>query len=191
MAFTRKPKLLDAGGLWEYSLKLLGVRAQSSGELRLKLERRAERKADVPGVLSRLRDAGYLNDARFAEGFATSRLENEGFGKYRVLADLRKRQVAPKLAERAVNDLYAETDEVQLAEEFLRRKYRNRVGDGQLYEEPKELAAAYRRMRRAGFSAGTSISVLKRVAKDPEVLDAIEQAPESEEGEGEERGYGE
>jgi regulatory protein len=191
MAFTRKPKLLDAEGLWSHSLKLLGGRAQSSGELRVKLERRAERKSDVPGVLTRLRDAGYLNDARFAEGFATSRLENEGFGKHRVLADLRKRQVAPNMAEHAVNELYAETDEVQLAEEFLRRKYRNRAGDAPLFAEPKELAAAYRRMRRAGFSAGTSIQVLKRVAKDPEALEAIEQAPDNEEGEGEERGHGE
>ena len=39
----RKPRHLDAEGLWNYALRALGGRAHSSGEMREKLGRRAER----------------------------------------------------------------------------------------------------------------------------------------------------
>ena len=65
-----KRKRLDAEGLWQYALKTLGSRAQSTGELREKLRQRAETASDVDEALSRLKDLGYLNDQRFAEGFA-------------------------------------------------------------------------------------------------------------------------
>jgi tripartite-type tricarboxylate transporter receptor subunit TctC len=53
----------------------------------------------VDAVLAKLKDAKYLDDQRFAENYAAARLENEGFGKMRVLRDLRQHRVAPKLAE--------------------------------------------------------------------------------------------
>ena len=92
----RKIRRLDAEALWGYALKTLGGRAHSSGELREKLRRRAEREGDVDDVLRRLKDSGYLNDQRFAEGFAGARLTNEKFGKTRVIQDLRQRRVAPR-----------------------------------------------------------------------------------------------
>ena len=70
----RKIRLLDAEALWGYALKVLGGRAYSSGELREKLRRRAARSGDVDDILARLKDHGYLDDRRFAEGFAASRL---------------------------------------------------------------------------------------------------------------------
>jgi len=66
----RKIRLLNAGALWDYALKVLGGRAYSAGELREKLRRRAERAGDVDDILARLKDHKYLDDQRFAEGFA-------------------------------------------------------------------------------------------------------------------------
>src|ERR1035437_345939 len=91
----RKPRHLDAEGLWNYALRALGGRAHSTGEKREELARRAERAQDVETVLARLKDSQYLDDRRFAEGYATARLSNERFGKTRVLQDLRHRGVAP------------------------------------------------------------------------------------------------
>src|SRR5215218_10175713 len=99
MLGSRTPKKLDAEGLWAYSLKLLGGRAQSVGEVRQKLMRRAENEPDVDLTLAKLREYGYLNDTRFAESYATWRKDNEGFGKMRVLRDLQQRRVAPKVAD--------------------------------------------------------------------------------------------
>jgi regulatory protein len=122
-----------------------------------------------------------LDDRRFAESYAAARLENQGLGKMRVLRDLRQRRVAPKLAEQVTEQTYEKTNETELIEQFLKRKYRGKKL-GVFLAEEKNLAAAYRRLRYAGFSAGASIRVLKRYASQPEVLDTLE-SDESETGE--------
>lgn len=177
---TREPRRLDAGRLWDYALKSLAGRAHSIGELREKLRRRAERAADIEDVLARLKDSGYLNDPRFAEAFASARLSNEKFGRTRVLQDLRRRRVAPALAERTVRQVYQEVNEEALIEDWVRRKYRLAQREG-LFQEDKDLAAAYRRLLRAGFRTGDIVRALKRFAKDPDLLDSFEPPEETEE----------
>jgi hypothetical protein len=86
----REPRRLDADALWQYALKILAGRAHSAGEMREKLRRRAERAGDVDEALSRLKDLGYLDDRRFAEGFAAARLAGDGLGRTRVTQDLRR-----------------------------------------------------------------------------------------------------
>ena len=178
----RQPQPLDREKLLNVALRALGGRAHSAGELRDKLRRRAQNNEDVDAVLAKLKEAGYLNDQRFAENYASARLQNQGLGKMRVLRDLRQRRVAPKLAEQVTDKTYEQTDEANLIEEFLRRKFRGKDLRAYLSEE-KNLAGAFRRLRYAGFSAGQSIRVLKRFASQPEVLDALE-GEESEEREG-------
>src|SRR5215469_6950590 len=175
---SKKPRLLDAGRLWDYALKSLAGRAHSTGELREKLRRRADKAGDVDDVLARLKEHGYLDDRRFAEGFAAARLSSERFGRTRVLQDLRQRRVAPALAERTVKQVYQEVNEVELIEDWIRRKYRAVPREG-LFQEDKDLAAAYRRLRRAGFRSGDILRVLKRFAKNPELLEEWEP-PEEE-----------
>ncbi len=154
----------------EYALRLLGGRACSTGELRQKLRRKAENPDDIEGVVARLKELGYLNDKRFADAYATARLENQGFGKMRVLRDLRQRRVAPGVAEQAVQHVFEDTDEIKLIEEFLRRKF-PRDDLARTLADEKKLAAAYRRLRYAGFGAGNSIRVLKRYAAKAEELE--------------------
>jgi regulatory protein len=168
----RKSQLLDAAGLLSYALRLLGGRAHSSGEIREKLRRRAEAPADTDAVLAKLKDAGYLDDQRFAENYAAARLENQGLGQSRVLRDLRQRRVAPQLAEQVTSKTYEGKDEVDLIEQFLQRKYRGKEL-GPFLSEEKNLASAFRRLRYAGFSSGASIRVLKRYANQDEALDAL------------------
>jgi regulatory protein len=176
----RKPRQLDREGLWNYALRALGGRAHSTGEMREKLRRRAVRMEDVDETLSRLKDSGYLDDRRFAEGFATSRLSNDRFGRTRVLQDLRGRRVAPGLAEKTVGEVYRDVDESALIEEWVRRKYRLAPREG-LFQEDKDLASAYRRLLRAGFRSGEILRVLKRFARNPELLDSFEPPVEMDE----------
>jgi len=173
-----RSRRLDAAALWEYALKLLTGRAHSAGELREKLRRRAERAEDVDGVLSRLKQSGYLDDKRYAESYAALRLSGEKFGRTRVIRDLRQHRVAPALAERTVEKVYRDVDEEALIEEWIRRKYRTAAREG-LFAERKDLGAAYRRLTRAGFRSGEILKVLKRFAKNPDLLDGFEP-PEEE-----------
>ena len=169
----RKPKLLNLGELLNLAVRALGGRALSTGELREKLRRRAERPEDVEAVLGKLKDLGYLNDRRFAENYAAARLENQGLGKMRVLRDLRQRRVAGQLAEQVTEQTFEKTDEIELIEKFLERKYRGKQLRTFLKEE-KNLAGAFRRLRYAGFSAGASIRVLKRYASQADELESLE-----------------
>ena len=152
----RGPRRLGAEALWKFALTALGARAHSIGELREKLGRRAQRAGDVDSILSRLKQSGYLNDRSYAESYSAARLENQGLGKIRVLRDLRRRRVAPPVAERAVEAAYRGSDEIKLIEDFVRRKYRKARPEAFL-ADPRDLAAAYRRLLRAGFGPANVI----------------------------------
>jgi regulatory protein len=173
----RTRPLLNASALWDYALKVLGGRAHSSGELREKLRRKAEHASDIDPTIARLKEYGYLNDRKFAENFAAARLENEGLGKTRVLADLSRRRVAPAVAQQTVGKVYQEVDEQALAEDFVRRKFRMASKES-LFQGEKEMASAYRRLMRAGFRSSTVVTVLKKFARNPDLLDAFEPPEE-------------
>ncbi len=165
-----RPRLLDAAALLTYAMKALAARALSTSEVRTKLERRAETHSDVETVMAKLGEFGFLNDGKFAEHFAQVRKDSQGFGKMRVLNDLRTRRVPSDLAGDAVALAFSGTEEVDLVKAFLERKYRNT--DLQAYlQDPKHLQSAFRRLRYAGFGAGPSITVLKRFAAAAEELE--------------------
>jgi len=174
----RKRTRLDRDALWQYALRVLAGRAHSSGELREKLRNKAENAADIDPTISRLKEYGYLDDRRFAEGFASARLENEGMGKTRVLADLARRRVAPAVAQQTVGKVYQEVNEEALAEEFVRRKF-HMASRESLFQDEKQMAAAYRRLVRAGFRSGVAITVLKKFARNPDLLDGFEPPEEA------------
>jgi len=74
-----------------------------------------------------------------------------------------------------VERTYCETDETEMIQAFLERKYRN-TSLPKFLADDKNLAAAFRRLRYAGFSAGNSIRVLRRHARNEEALDSLESS---------------
>jgi regulatory protein len=158
-----------------YAARALSARAYSISELKTRLKQRAARQEDVEPVLSRLKQAGVVNDRRFAGSFADWRRENQGMGKTRVLRDLMARRVAPAVAKEAVDAAFEGVDEIGMIEAFLKRKCRGK-NLGALLQEQKELASAFRKLRGAGFSTGNSIRVLKRYAADAERLEEMDDS---------------
>jgi regulatory protein len=173
------PKLAEAE-LFEYSVRYLARFACSSEELKAKLRLRAAKPEDIDGVIARLKDVGYLNDRKFAEGFASNRAENDGFGRMRVLSDLRSRRVAPATAEKVVADIFEGKEEADLIDAFIDRRMPS-LKARDLIEDRRDLAKAYRRLRRAGFSSGGVMSALKRRAARPEEIEEpLEESLEEE-----------
>jgi regulatory protein len=123
--------------------------------------------------MKKLEEYGLVDDKRFAESFAVSRLGSQGHGAGRVLRDLRQRNVAPPAAEAAIKQVYGEVDEAELASRYLERKFRSKDLPVFLKEE-KNLASAYRRLRTAGFSSNVTIKVLKQFANRAEELETLE-----------------
>jgi len=177
MAF-RTPKPLDIEGLMNYAAKALSVRGYTVSELKTRLKKRAARVEDIDVVLGRLKDAGVVNDRRFAGSFAEWRRESQGLGKTRVMRDLMARRVAPAVAKEAVDAAFEGIDEIPMIEAFLKRKYRGK-NLGTLLQEQKELASAFRKLRGAGFSTGNSIRVLKRYAAEADQLEEIEDVEQA------------
>ena len=137
---------------------------------------RAANPADADATIDRLKDIGYLDDQRFAEGYAAARVENEGFGRMRVLTDLRARRVSGDLAEKAVQQALGGRSEAELIDAFIERRMHSVAAGGPI-EDEKKLASAYRKLRRAGFTSGPILAALKRIAARPE---ALEEPPEEE-----------
>jgi regulatory protein len=179
MASRAKPKKLDSNGLWEYALRALGQRAHSAGEIRQKLARRAEIVADVTATMAKLREYGLADDQKYSETFAASRLQNQGFGRFRVFRELRSKRVSEEIAKKAVEKTFSGTEEISLIEEFLARKLRGK-NMAEFLADEKNLASVYRRLRTAGFTSSNTLSVLKRYASSVEDWPEEPQEPEEE-----------
>lgn len=176
MAARKGPRKLATEELFEYAVKCLGTRGYSTGDLRSKLTLRAARPSDVGATIDRLKDIGYLNDDRFAENFAQARVENDGFGRMRLLSDLRARRVSGEIAERAVEQALGGRSEAELIDSWIERRMPS-VATGAPIEDDRKLASAYRRLRRAGFTSSAILAALKRFSSRPEML---EEPPEEE-----------
>jgi regulatory protein len=169
-----KPKKLAAEQLWEFALRTLDRRAYAARELRRKLSLRAETRSALDEVMKKLEEYKLLDDARFAESFAVSRLEGQGYGAQRVLRDLRARSVEGKVAGDAIQRVYGEVEETELAAQFLKRKYRSK-NLREFLKEEKNLASAYRRLRTGGFSTAASLKALKQYTQRAEELEGFEE----------------
>lgn len=164
----RTVKKLDGEELFQYAVSLLAGRAQSAGEVRAKLGRKAADTSDIEPAMTRLRECGFLDDSKFAEGFATAR--RGSFGANRVMRDLRQRRVSSKVAEKAVGEAFQDVDETEAISAWLQRKLRGKNIAEYLSEE-KNLASVYRKLVYAGFRPGAAIRVLKRYASRADELD--------------------
>ncbi len=164
---------LGEAELKDYALRLLAGRALTVAQLKERLRRRAAEPASVEGIVAQLKEYGALDDRRFAETFSSSRAASGQFGRRRVLAELAKRKVAAKVAEKAVREAFQGLDEEQLVRAWLERKYRNQ-DLAALLAEPAKLAGVYRRLRHAGFSSGAAIRVLRRFSEQAEQLEGLE-----------------
>ena len=73
-------------------------------------------------------------------------------------------------AEKAIEKVFAGTDELALAEEYVARKFRNRDLKEYL-ADPNHLASAYRKLRYAGFSSTVTVRVLRRYSERAEEIE--------------------
>ena len=108
---------------FEAGLSALRVKERTTAELAALLERRGYRAQDVADALSRLAEAGELDDARFARRYAEDKRELRGWGPERIRAALEARGVPSALGEAA---LEADTHEAQVgrARELLEARAR-------------------------------------------------------------------
>jgi regulatory protein len=178
MAFGRPRKVFTEEELYEYAVGALARRMRSVAELKRLLRNKVEAGTEfgqtlVELIIVRLKNQGYLNDARYAAAYSSFRRDNEKFGRMRVVTDLKAKGVHGDVIEKAVSAAYEEVDEEKLARAYLRRKRLQKPAD------QKQAARVFRQLMRAGFQLKTVFAILKKWDVADETLTALEsESPE-------------
>jgi regulatory protein len=173
MPFARPRKTDSEDALYEYAVGALARRMRSVAELKRLLRPRVDAETEygktlVELVIRRLKDQGYVNDAKYAAAFSSFRRDNEKFGRRRVITDLKAKGVHGEVIDKAVNSVFDEVNEEKQAREYLHRKRLQKP------ENQKDTARIFRQLARAGFGAKTIFALLKKWDVDDETLTALE-----------------
>jgi regulatory protein len=107
---------------FDRALEYLGSRLHSTSELRKKLMRREYGDAVVDAVLEDLERLGYLDDERFAKTRALSAAQHKHHGRRRAFLELIKSGVKGDVADRALEDVYAEHDSTAVARQLAQKQ---------------------------------------------------------------------
>jgi regulatory protein len=126
---------------------LLGRRAYSRGELRVKLAP-AGNPDEIEEVLTHLQDVGLLNDAEYAYNFASRRISEMAWGDVKVYHSLVRRHVSSHLVEAAIRRVHQEVSE----ELVLRRYLEKKACRGEMPSDRKGIRKLIVHLRSRGFS---------------------------------------
>jgi len=123
---ARAAQLREAGEVvatYDRALNLLAFRARSSRELSRRLKEKGASAECIEQVITKLRDAGLVDDADFARQVARSKVSG-GASKRRVQQELFKRGVERDVADEAVSEVLADenVDMVAVAERVARKR---------------------------------------------------------------------
>src|SRR2546423_155544 len=179
MGFRSSKKIYSEEDLYTYAIGALGRRMRSTAELKRLLRQRVEADTEygqtlVELIIRRLKDSGYLNDARYAAAYSSFRRDNEKFGRRRVITDLKVKGVHRDVIEKAIAETYSGVDETAQARAFLKRKRLNKPANN------RETARIFRALVRAGFRQGIAIEILKNWNVEEEVLTALQEEEEQD-----------
>ena len=135
--------------VFQRAAKLLAGKPRSVAELRERLlVGRGATKANVDEVIARLREYGYLDDARFAQSYASLRVRERPIGRRRLERDLWLKKVDKQTAEVALDEVFAATPEEELIDRAVAKRIRLR-GKPRSREDAKKL---FDHLIRQGFA---------------------------------------
>src|ERR1700746_3187874 len=168
-----KKKVYSEEELYEYAVGALARRMRSVAELKRLLRQKVEIDTEfgqtlVELIIRRLKDQGYLNDAKYAAAYSSFRRDNEKFGRMRVVTDLKAKGVHGEVLDKAVSSVYDDVNKKKQARAYLQRKRLVKPKD------QKQAARIFRQLTRAGFRAKTIFAILKKWDVDDEMLTALE-----------------
>ena len=136
---------LGAGGLDGRSLTPAAMHAAL--QVLSKFGRLAE-SHNVEEVIARLHEYGYLDDAKFAQSYASLRVQQRPIGRRRLQRDLWLKKVDKQTAEVALDEAFSATPEEDLIDRAIAKRIRLR-GRPKSREEAKKL---FDHLIRQGFA---------------------------------------
>src|SRR4051812_33811962 len=150
------------------AVKLLAAKPRSVEELRERLlEKQWTDEAAADYALAKLKEYGYLDDERFAFGFASYRVRQKPVGRQRLARDLQTKKISKETADAALELVYQETPEEELIQRAIEKRIRLR-GRPTTRQETKSL---YDHLLRLGFSYDL---IIRKVREASAAADADE-----------------
>jgi regulatory protein len=130
------------------AVKLLTAKSRSIAELRERLAERCSSEAIVETVIERLREYGYLDDERYALGYASAKVRQQPVGRRRLQQSLVMKKVDRVVADQVLDQVFSETPEADLIDRAIEKRVRLR-GRPQTRAEAKSL---FDHLLRQGFA---------------------------------------
>jgi regulatory protein len=112
---------------FQRAIRLLAAKPYSIAKLREGLLRgRSASKPAVEAAISRLKEYGYLDDERFAFGYAELKLRQKPVGRERLKRDLVLKKIDRAVADEALDLVFGETSEEELIDRAMEKRIRLR-----------------------------------------------------------------
>jgi SOS response regulatory protein OraA/RecX len=117
----------DGRRTFQRAVKLLAAKPWSVADLRERLlKSRGINRSAVDAVIARLQEYGYLDDERYAFGYASLRVKQRPIGRQRLKRDLLVKRVDQQVAEEALDLVFGETSEEELIDRAIEKRIRLR-----------------------------------------------------------------
>ena len=147
------------GAAYRAAAVLLAARDRTRAELSRLLAARGIAQADAKVALDRLNEQGYLDDRRFTNTWARSRLQKKPMGPHRLRQELEAKGVEEHLMREVLRDIYEEGEGEEAAAKRAMAGKLSRLG---------HLGAASRKGRVARFlqRRGFSTEVIWRLLRE-------------------------
>ena len=141
----------------------MAAKQRSVEELRERLlEGRGATPQIVETVIERLREYGYLDDARYAQSYASLRVQQRPLGRQRLQRDLWLKKIDKQTAEAALDQVFEQTPEEDLIDKAIAKRVRLR-GKPKTREDAKKL---FDHLLRQGFPFELVSDRVRALAKD-------------------------
>ena len=152
---------------FELALRLLEFRARTVAEVRRRLIQKGAPHADVEAVVARLCEQRLLDDANFARQFARARVQGAGASRRRIVLELKRKGVAPSVADEAVDSLEAleGIDPAASIHRVALKKWKSLAA----LDEFTRKRRLYAFLARRGFNPDEIRSALERLGEELEV----------------------
>jgi regulatory protein len=146
---------------FQRAMKLLAAKPRSIEELRERLAERCSSKPVIETVIARLREYGYLDDERYALGYAAAKVRQQPIGRRRLELSLAKKKVDRTVADEALDQVFAETPEADLLDRAIEKRVRLR-GRPKTRAESKSL---FDHLLRQGFPFDLVADKVRAISK--------------------------
>jgi regulatory protein len=141
------------------ALRLLSIRGRSRREIETALADMEIAPGVRAGILEELREAGLVDDERFARDYADSRAENKHLGPHRIRFELGRLGVSRTIVDRALDETFPGGRQEELAWVVVRKKLGSRTPDEKNVRRLMDL------LKRRGFDYGVVNGVAYELLK--------------------------